>query len=107
MATKKLTSHQQEVRKQRSIEQAIKDEAGNLKKQYTQKTLGLITSGFGLVAALAWNEVIKEAVNIYIKPFFGETSGVVSLLIYAVIVTALVVFISYNLSKFSPEDNKK
>lgn len=107
MATKKLTFHQQEVKKQRTIEQAVKDEAGKLRKQYTQKTLGLITSGFGLVAALAWNEVIKEAVNIYIKPLFGEQSGVISLLIYAIIVTALVVVVSYNLSKLSPEDSKK
>ncbi len=59
----------------------------------------LATSGFGLVAALAWNNVIKETVDIYIKPFIGEGSGVISLLIYAVIVTSLAILVTFQLTK--------
>jgi hypothetical protein len=106
MKDKKDVVFQKEVKKQRSIEEKLKSEASGLKAQYTKKTLELITSGFGLVAALAWNEVIKEMVNSYIKPLFGEQSGVVSLLIYAIIVTALVVFVSYNISKLTPQEKK-
>lgn len=61
--------------------------------------LKLATSGLGLVAALAWNELIKEVVTQYIKPLAGDSSGIVSLLIYAIIVTVLAVTITYNLSR--------
>jgi len=63
--------------------------------------LTLATSGFGLIAALAWNELIKEVVARYIKPFFGANSGVISLLIYAILVTILAVVITYNLTKLA------
>ncbi len=61
--------------------------------------LTLATSGLGLVAALAWNTLIQELVSQYIKPLLGGASGVISLLIYAVLVTVLAVVITYNLSK--------
>ncbi len=77
---------------------AIK-EAEKIKKEFTARTLKLVTSGFGLVAALAWNEVIKEAVEVYVKPIFGQGSGLLSLFIYALVVTTLLVIISYQLSK--------
>ncbi len=60
--------------------------------------LTLATNGFGLVAALAWNSVIQEAITTYIKPYIGNGSGLISLSIYAVIVTVLAVVITYQLS---------
>lgn len=63
--------------------------------------LSLATSGLGLVAALAWNELIQEVVNEYIKPLVGGSSGIISLLIYAVLVTLLAVVVTYNLSKIA------
>ena len=59
----------------------------------------LATSGFGLVAALAWNEVVKEFVNEVVKPVVGESSGLVSLTIYAVIVTVLAVLVTLQISR--------
>ncbi len=59
----------------------------------------LATGGFGLVAALAWNNVIQELVNNHIKPFLPKGSGLISLFIYAVLVTTLAVVITLNLSK--------
>lgn len=61
--------------------------------------LTLTTSGFGLVAALAWNDAIKGVIDKYLKPFLGEGSNIFSLLIYAVIVTVLAVFITLQLTK--------
>lgn len=61
----------------------------------------LSTSGFGLVAALAWNSVIQEFVTIYIKPYFSEGSSIISLLIYAVLITVLAVIVTYNLTRIS------
>ncbi len=59
----------------------------------------LATNGFGLVAALAWNNVIQELVNTYVKKWLPGDSGFLSLIIYAVIVTALAVAVTTNLSK--------
>ena len=78
-----------------------------LKREFTKQFLKLITSGFGLVAALAWNEVIKETVNTYIKPVVGGASGLISLVIYALIVTVLAVLITYNLSLLTSKDKEE
>ncbi len=72
-----------------------------LHKEITKEVLKLSTSAFGLVAALAWNELIKEVVEQYIKPLVGGASGIISLLIYAVIVTTLAVVITINLSRLT------
>lgn len=82
--------------------------AKNTQKQKFKRRLGidlitqmltLATSGFGLVAALAWNSVIQELVNNYIKKFLPGNSGIISLLLYAVVVTSLAVFVTFQLTK--------
>lgn len=77
----------------------IKKDTGKVKKEILTQMLTLATSGFGLVAALAWNNLIQEFVETYIKPLVGGASGIISLLIYAVLVTTLAVVVTYNLSK--------
>jgi len=69
--------------------------------------LKLATNGFGLVAALAWNNVIKEFVSEYIKPFVGTDSGMISLVVYAIIVTILAVTVTLQLSKIKEKLNSK
>jgi hypothetical protein len=61
--------------------------------------IGLSTSGFGVVVALAWNQVIQEIVKKYISPYFGGSSGLVSLLIYAILVTLLAVIVTMHMAK--------
>ena len=58
--------------------------------EIVKQMVTLSTSGFGLVAALAWNSLIQEVVNTYVKKWLPGNSGIISLLIYAVIVTVLV-----------------
>lgn len=87
------------------MREKIKQEASEIRKRALVESLKLATSAFGLIAALAWNQVIQEIVNVYVKPFFGEGSGLISLLIYAVIITVLVVFVTYQVSKFTEEKN--
>ena len=77
----------------------LKETNTELYKEILRKMLDLSTAGFGLVAALAWNELIKELVNRYIQPLVGGLSGVISLLIYALLVTALAVVVTINLSR--------
>ncbi len=79
----------------------LKKEVQEFQKEFATQLLTLVTSGFGLVAALAWNELIKEIITKYIQPIFGSSSGLVSLLIYALTVTFLAVLITYQLSKLA------
>ncbi len=81
-----------------------------LHTELVRQMLTLATSGFGLVAALAWNSLIQEFVNSYIKKYFPANSGIISLLIYALVITFIAVFITYQLSKVlervSPDSSK-
>ena len=61
---------------------------GKFKVQFLETTAALITSAFGLVAALAWNGAIQAAV----KEWLGESGdAVLALVIYALIVTVIAV----------------
>lgn len=64
-----------------------------------RQMLTLATSGFGLVAALAWNSLIQAIVNDYLKKVLPSGSGIISLLIYALVITLLAVLVTYQLSK--------
>ena len=70
-------------------------------RQIASQTLTLIVSSLGLVAALAWNEAIKEYVNVYIKPYFEKGSGVVSLFLYALGITIITVITTIQLNRIS------
>jgi glucan phosphoethanolaminetransferase (alkaline phosphatase superfamily) len=69
--------------------------------EIVKQMVTLSTSAFGLVAALAWNSVIQEFVSTYVKKWLPAGSGILSLLIYALIITAFAVIITIQLSKLS------
>ena len=83
----------------------VSPEKKPIHKELLKQMLTLATSGFGLVAALAWNSLIQEFVNSYVKSFLPQGSGIISLLIYAVIVTVLAVLVTYQLSRLSEKVN--
>lgn len=64
-----------------------------------KQMLTLSSSGFGLVAALAWNNVIQEFVTTKVKPYLPSGSGLLSLFLYALIITVFAVTITYQLTK--------
>ena len=66
-----------------------------MKNEVIEKISILSTSAFGLVAALAWNNLIKEVFNRYYKT--GE--GILALLIYALVVTLIAVTITLIIAK--------
>ncbi|SRR5258708_4775494 len=76
----------------------IKEHPKRLTVAVVKQMLTLTTSGFGLVAALAWNNVIQELVSTYIKKLLPNGSGVISLFLYAIIVTVLAVTVTLQLS---------
>jgi len=66
---------------------------------FLNNMVALATSGFGIVVALAWNDAIKAAVNEYIDPYLGKGGGILSLFIYAIIITFLAVFVAMQLAQ--------
>jgi uncharacterized membrane protein YidH (DUF202 family) len=74
-------------------------------EELISQLLALATSGFGLVAALAWNDTIQQIVKEFIEPRIPG-SGIFSRLIYAMIVTLLAVFITYQLSRIAHRFHK-
>lgn len=73
----------------------------SFRRELIEQFVTLSTSGFGLVAALAWNEAIQAFVKDYIDRFYPNQSGVISKLIYAVIITLFAVIVTYQLSKLA------
>lgn len=76
-----------------------KEEEKTFHVELIERMVALSTSGFGLVAALAWNNVIQEFVRNYLNKILPSGSGIFSLLTYAVIITVLAVVVTYQLSK--------
>lgn len=76
-----------------------KEKEAKLHLEVAKQMVSLSTAGFGLVAALAWNNLIQEFVNTYIKKWLPGNGQIISLFIYAVIITALAVFVTLQLSK--------
>lgn len=76
-----------------------KDEQKKLHIEVVRQMITLATSGFGLVAALAWNELVKQFVEEYIKKWLPNGSAIYSLLIYALVVTLLAVTVTLQLSR--------
>ena len=84
---------------------AAKKKNGKAKKrkslpiEVVSQMLTLATSGFGLVAALAWNSLIQELINNYVKEYLPIGSGIISMFVYAAAVTGLAVFVTLQLSQ--------
>lgn len=72
-----------------------------------KQLITLSTAGFGLVAALAWNEAIQSFVKEYIDKYLTMSSGILSRFVYAVLITILAVFITYQLSKLAEKFEAK
>jgi len=72
-----------------------------------KQLLQLSTAGFGLAAALAWNDTIRELINTQIKSRLPEGEGISYNALYALIITILAVLITYYLTKLSQKLEEK
>ncbi|MFZ5390799.1 MAG: DUF5654 family protein [Patescibacteria group bacterium] len=66
----------------------------SLRLEILEKVSQLATAGFGLVAALAWNDAIQSL----FKEIFGTQSALWAKFAYALLITILVVVVTYKLS---------
>ena len=62
---------------------------------YVQTMIALASAAFGVVAALAWN----SAITALVKQIFGSGGQIVSLFIYAIIITIVAVIVMVQLAK--------
>ena len=76
--------------------------ATKVQREALLKAMTYIMAAFGLVAALAWNEAIKELINQY----FESGNNILSKFIYAIIVTLIAVFITLSISKLQDKEKK-
>ncbi len=73
-----------------------------MKKQVIEKLAALVTAAFGLVAALAWNGAIKA----FFLQVFGNSEGLVPLLVYAVVVTIIAVVVTIIIGNVAEKASK-
>ena len=62
---------------------------------YLQTMISLASAAFGVVAALAWN----SAITALVRQIFGSGAQVISLFLYANIITIIAVIVMVNLGK--------
>ena len=67
---------------------------GKFKVQFLETTAALITSAFGLVAALAWNGAIQAAIGLWLS----NDDEVIGMVIYALIVTVIAVIATLSIA---------
>ena len=68
-----------------------------------KKISALITAAFGLVAALAWNTAIQEIFRI----IFGDQSGVLAMIFYAVVVTIVAIVVTIMIGRAAEKAGAK
>lgn len=78
---------------------SVPEDPKELPHAIVTQMLTLATSGLGLVSALAWNEFVKTLIDEYVKPFVPQGSHIISLLLYATVVTVLAVIVTLQLTK--------
>lgn len=65
----------------------MREDVKDIKGQVSQTISTLMTTAFGLIAALAWNEAIKAIINQYLP----SGDGMTGLLVYAILITIIAV----------------
>lgn len=96
----KLSMAKKPINKKAAKKKEEKKEEKQFHEELISQLLTLATSGFGLVAALAWNQAIQSFVKEFIEPRIPG-SGIISQVIYALLITFFAVFITYQLSRIS------
>jgi hypothetical protein len=80
----------------------IKEKQEKLGKEIKEKTSGYILAALGFVVGLAWNDAIKSVIE-YLFPL--DKNSIFAKLIYAFIVTIIVVLATAYFVKSTEENN--
>ena len=83
------------------ITQATK-KAGRFSKEFVATIISLLTTAFGVVVALAWNEALSF---FFEKTLHTEGSRMVALFVYAIVITTVGVLVIVVLGKLAHRIN--
>jgi hypothetical protein len=75
------------------------EEKQRISRQVVERTVTLVLSGFGLVAALAWNDAIQ---GLFLS-VFGAQGSLPAKFLYAIFVTIIITIVSIRLSRWEPK----
>jgi uncharacterized membrane protein len=78
-------------------------ETKEIKQQIKRKIVEYIGAALGLVAALAWNDAIKSTIDY----FFVTGGGLIAKIVYAILISIIVVTITYYLVRIEKKDDSK
>jgi len=77
---------------------SIKKEISKTRKEVKERMTTLMLAGFGIVAALAWNEAIRGLFDTFLP---DKSASLIGKFIYALLITIIVVIISLQLKRVS------
>lgn len=75
----------------------------SLRLEIVEKLTTLVAAGFGLVAALAWNDAIQSL----FQAIFPTASNVAAKFIYAALITVLIVIVTTRLARLADKFKKQ
>jgi hypothetical protein len=81
----------------------IIEKVGDIKNEFKNKVLGYIMTAFGLVVGLAWNEAIKEMIDLL---FPLEQNSIWAKFLYALLLTILIIIITKYLFSETKKENE-
>ena len=67
-----------------------------IKQELQEKMTGYIVTALGIVAGLAWNDAISEAIKVF---FPMESGSLIAKFVYAIIITIAIVILSRSLMR--------
>ncbi|OHA09487.1 MAG: hypothetical protein A3B37_02180 [Candidatus Sungbacteria bacterium RIFCSPLOWO2_01_FULL_59_16] len=73
----------------------MNEEKPKLPRAVFERTITLLLAGFGLVAALAWNDAIQSL----FAEVFGAQGSLIAKFGYAILVTVIVTIVSFRLGR--------
>jgi len=85
------------------MKKKITKEVLEIKQAFKEKMLTFILAAFGLVAALAWNDAVQSLFN----ELFPKSRALIGKVIYAMLITAIVVVVSHRLERLLAEKEKE
>lgn len=69
----------------------MKEHGKEVQQEVRERTISLLIGGFGLVAAIAWNDAVKALIE-YLFPL--EKNSLTAKFIYAIVMTAVLVIVT-------------
>lgn len=70
-------------------------------RDFVATMASLASAGFGVMAALAWNEAVKAAVDVVFPANKGHFGKITSLFVYAAVVTSIAVIVVNSLARLT------